>query len=96
MSSSKKPRALDSAAKSESPDLISSKTPEKSSHFSRRTRNRGVLLSVKEVREVAESLQDRRAQNVKPVRRKIASSFGEVSPRKSKAVIDKPVKLPEK
>ncbi|XP_028758339.1 CDT1-like protein a, chloroplastic [Neltuma alba] len=103
---SKKPHICHSASKSQSPDPISlsSKTPEKASQLSHRTRNRGVALSIREVRKVAESLQDQKGQRqnhdrtgqIKSARRKIAPSFAEISPRKSKASVDEPVKMPEK
>ncbi|KAI9119243.1 hypothetical protein K1719_009918 [Acacia pycnantha] len=103
---SKKPHICHSASKSQSPDPISlnSKTPEKASQLSRRTRNRGVALSIREVRKVAESLQEQKGQrqnhdhteHIKSARRKIAPSFAEISPRKSKAPMVEPVKLPEK
>ncbi|KAK4281258.1 hypothetical protein QN277_012777 [Acacia crassicarpa] len=103
---SKKPHICHSASKSQSPDPISlnSKTPEKASQLSRRTRNRGVALSIREVRKAAESLQEQKGQrqnhdrtdHIKSARRKIAPSFAEISPRKSKAPMDAHVKLPEK
>ncbi|XP_054802581.1 CDT1-like protein a, chloroplastic [Prosopis cineraria] len=103
---SKKPRICHSASKSQSPDPISlsSKTPEKASRLSHRSRNRGVALSIREVRKVAESLQEQKGQQqnhdrteqIKSARGKIAPSFAEVTPRKSKASVDESVKLPEK
>ncbi|XP_027366159.1 CDT1-like protein b [Abrus precatorius] len=82
----------------ESPDSVqlSSKTPEKKTL--QRTRNRGVALSVAEIRKVAERLQDRKQCNdttssqVKSARRQISLP----SPSKPKTTSDESLKLPEK
>ncbi|KAI4301123.1 hypothetical protein L6164_034435 [Bauhinia variegata] len=98
---SKKPHHHHSASKSQSPDPIqlSSKTPEKPSQFSSRSRNRGVALSIKEIRKVAQNLQERNREQhhdptaqIKSARRQITM----LSPCKSKVPVNEPTKLPEK
>ncbi|TKY52728.1 CDT protein a [Spatholobus suberectus] len=94
---SKKPNLQSSNAQSPSPVQFSSKTPEKPPQ---RARNRGVALSVAEIRKVGRGLlQDRKQSNetaspqqTKSVRRQISLT----SPSKPKTADDEPFKLPEK
>ncbi|CAJ2627682.1 unnamed protein product [Trifolium pratense] len=96
---SKKPQLRSSKSLFQDP-IISSKTPEKSSEKpSQRTRNRGVALSISDIRKVAKGLQDQKQTNEttslkdRTVRRQIALA----SPRKSsKSADDGSLKLPEK
>ncbi|XP_061366952.1 CDT1-like protein b [Gastrolobium bilobum] len=92
-SKSEKPH-LRKSSKDHSPDPIelSSKTPQKTNPP--RTRNRGVALSVTDVRKVAEGLQrhDTTSSQAKTVRRKIALP----SPLKHMTAPNEPFKLPEK
>lgn len=53
-------------------DPLSAKTPEKPLQLPRRTRNRNVALSLKEVRKAAESLREPDPKQPSPARRKIA------------------------
>ncbi|KAK2455339.1 CDT1 protein a, chloroplastic [Trifolium repens] len=94
---SKKPQLRSS--KSLFQDPITSKTPEKSSEkSSQRTRNRGVALSISDIRKVAKGLQDQKQINEtaslksRTARRQIALA----SPRKSSKSADGSLKLPEK
>ncbi|KAI4349406.1 hypothetical protein L6164_009998 [Bauhinia variegata] len=89
------------ASKSKSPDSVqlSSKTPEKPPQFSNRSRNRGVAHSIKEIRKVAQTLQERNREqhhdptaHIKSARRQITM----LSPRKSNVLVEEPTKLPEK
>ncbi|KAK7345786.1 hypothetical protein VNO77_16397 [Canavalia gladiata] len=95
-SRSKKPHLGNSEPQSLDPVPLSSKTPEKTLH--RRTRNRGVALSISDIRKVAEGLQDRKQRNDatsskdKTARRQIVMP----SPSKTKNTDDEPFKLPEK
>ncbi|KAG6719061.1 hypothetical protein I3843_04G175100 [Carya illinoinensis] len=95
---SKKPRLQ---AKSPSPNQLSSKTPEKSTQLPHRSRNRGVTLSINEVRKVAVSLRDsdRPDQSMAPqksARRQIKSWLAESPIRESEKSVGGPIKLPEK
>ncbi|GAU35052.1 hypothetical protein TSUD_30180 [Trifolium subterraneum] len=94
---SKKPQLRSS--KSLFQDPICSKTPEKSSEKpSQRTRNRGVALSISDIRKVAKGLQDQKQTNEttplkgRTARRQIALA----SPLKSSKSADGLLKLPEK
>ncbi|KAF5459364.1 hypothetical protein F2P56_023316 [Juglans regia] len=87
--------------KSPNPNQLSSKTPEKSTQLPRRSRNRGVTLSINEVRKVAVSLResDRPDQSMAPqksARRQIKSWLAESPIRESKKSVGGPIKLPEK
>lgn len=83
-------------------NVLSSKTPEKPPELPRRTRNRNVALSLKEVRKAAESQKpvDRRDQ-ISSARRKIVD-FPDESAAAAKSKIDAAAaaaaapKLPEK
>ncbi|XP_047168580.1 CDT1-like protein a, chloroplastic [Vigna umbellata] len=89
------------SAKVQSPNHVqlSSKTPEK---MSQRNRNRGVALSVTDIKKVGKGLQDRKGRGEttsarpqsKNVRRQILQRSS--SPSKSKSTDDDPSKLPEK
>ncbi|KAH7517359.1 hypothetical protein FEM48_Zijuj09G0055300 [Ziziphus jujuba var. spinosa] len=84
---------------------LSSKTPEKPPQLSRRSRNRNVALSIKEVRRAAESLRESnrkqsgdRTDQVASARRKIASWLDddEAPATKSKNDVGAAARLPEK
>ncbi|KAE9619360.1 hypothetical protein Lal_00047907 [Lupinus albus] len=86
--------------KSSDPISLSSKTPEKTVELTPRLRNRGVALSVSEIRKVAKGLHDQNHRKKeselalvkgKSVKRKISMP----SPSKSKTASDEP-KIPEK
>lgn len=83
------------------PNQLSSKTPEKLAQLPRRGRslNRGVALSINEVRKVAESLHGRspgQSGRPKSATRQIESWPDESPARKPKKPAGEPVKLPEK
>ena len=80
-------------------DPLSAKTPEKPPQLRRRTRNRNVALSLKEVRKAAESLREPDPKQPSPARRKIADCSeedGAIAAAKSKRdAAAAPSKLPE-
>lgn len=83
------------------PNQLSAKTPEKLAQLPRRgrSRNRGVALSINDVRKVAESLHERspgKSGRPKSARRQIESWPDESPARKPKKPAGEPVKLPEK
>ncbi|KAE8675113.1 putative Auxin-induced protein 5NG4 [Hibiscus syriacus] len=72
-----------------------SKTPEKhSSHLPNRARNRGVALSIKEIRQVAQTRSNAPTDQIKSARKQILSCPAESPP--PKASSGRPDKLPEK
>ncbi|KAG7989545.1 hypothetical protein I3843_03G245400 [Carya illinoinensis] len=89
-------------SKSPNTNQLSSKTPEKPTQLPRRSsRNRGVALSINEVRRVAESLHDTDPPDLsglqpKSARRQIESWPAESPTRKPKKSSGGPFKLPEK
>ncbi|KAJ7977265.1 CDT1-like protein a, chloroplastic [Quillaja saponaria] len=102
--SKKKPHLNNSDSKPQSPkpNQLSSKTPEKNSQIPRRARNSGTALSLKEIRKVAERLQESNRvqqhdpiERVKSARRQITMSAGENMDRE-KNVLNRPTKLLEK
>ncbi|KAJ1417498.1 Winged helix DNA-binding domain superfamily [Sesbania bispinosa] len=98
--SSKASSSSPSSKSEKKPHLRSSKAqwPETPEKLPQRSRNRGVALSVAEIRKVAEGLQDPKqrrettSSQAKTARRQIALP----SPCKPKTVTDEPSKLPEK
>ncbi|KAE8676230.1 CDT1-like protein b [Hibiscus syriacus] len=72
-----------------------SKTPEKhSSHLPNRARNRGVALSIKEIRQVAQTRSNAPTDRIKSARKQILSCPAKSPP--PKAFGGRPDKLPEK
>ncbi|KAK7393419.1 hypothetical protein VNO78_21975 [Psophocarpus tetragonolobus] len=101
-SRSKKPNLRSSKARSPNPLHFTSKTPEKPPQ---RTRNRGVALSVDEIRKVGKRLQDRKQRSEtassssplsKSVRRQIQLWPSSPSPSKPYISDDESSKLPQK
>ncbi|CAJ1973007.1 unnamed protein product [Sphenostylis stenocarpa] len=95
---SKKPNLRSSKVQTPSPVQFSSKTPDKQTQ---RIRNRGVALSVADIKKVGKGLLDRKRHSEttslpqsKNVRRQI--SLWPSSPSKSNITGDEPSKLPEK
>ncbi|KAF8006379.1 hypothetical protein BT93_K0624 [Corymbia citriodora subsp. variegata] len=102
-SASRKVRPCDDGAAGVDGDgLLSSKTPEKPSCLPSRVRNRGVALSIKDVRRVAESLRESSNREPRPAGREAGSSarkqiFSDEAPaRKPKRSAAGSAKLPEK
>lgn len=93
---SKKPILRSSKSQSKDSYELSTKTPEKPSQ---RTRNRGVALSLSDIRKVAKGLQDQKQSHettsfskAKTARRQIEMA----SPRKTNISVDESLKLPKK
>ncbi|XP_030542456.2 CDT1-like protein a, chloroplastic [Rhodamnia argentea] len=98
-STSRKVRACDDGV-AKAGDLLSSKTPEKPSCLPNRVRNRGVALSIKDVRRAAESLRESSNRDP-PAGREAGSArkqiFSDEAPaRKPKRSLAGLTKLPEK
>lgn len=102
---SKKTLRSNSKSLLDDPQSLSSRTPEKPAALPSRTRNRKVALSIKEVRQAAESVRgssrqqqprDRTTEGSKSVRRQIDSWQNGSPSSRSKATVDKSKILPEK